>query len=145
MLYIPQSHFTTIEGNTIVHSGDTDTSNPIINFQSESVGSVIKGNVIEVISEKHTGYAIQSLEGSIVEGNRLSLKSGKGIYISSNSNCTNNIIICATAEQQALFANGGIVNTVVANNISNGVFQINSTNVTKENNITCAALEFATA
>lgn len=145
LLYLPNNSFITFEGNTAVLTSDADTSNTVFNIQGTSVGYVVKGNVFEVNSDKHTGKVVQFMGGGdICEGNRISIKSGTGIAVGSNMNCSNNVIICASAEQQAILAYGGCVNTVIANNLSNGTFKINSSNVTNVNNMACAGLEFAT-
>lgn len=141
-LYLPHNDFMIFEGNTVSVCDSVEVSNPVLNFQGNSVGCVVRGNVIEILDAFHTSYAMGTTGVEILEGNRLSLKSGKGIDLGSNKICSGNVIVCSTAEQRAVFVSGDVTGSFITNNLTNGALAINSQAVTQINNGTCTSLEF---
>lgn len=138
--YVGNCSFVNVIGNNIT------AENCALSVQNGNTGIVVKGNTLEITGENVSQPCLAGMsEGAIIQGNRLTLKSGKGIQAESNAICTNNIIVCADSSQIAIQIFGGRKNFIVAQNLSNGTFDISiGENCYKENNLTIDALEFAT-
>ena len=151
----------TINSNRIYHvsgvgiygsavSGSTISNNYVvaknngITLQDGSSKSIIVNNIINDSDETTSFMGITAVSGGIVNGNRVCLRAGTGIFAGSNQIAKDNIIVASQSDVIAIRVYGGVKNAIVSNNLcnSNASFGIVSiTNGVVENNIVCDTLE----
>ena len=111
-------------------------------------GIVILGNTIRQSPHNKNNNCINLVSSpeAVVDCNKIYIYYGTGINTESNCKTTGNYIVAADSSLVAIRVYGGRENFIVAQNMTNGTFAVNSsTNCVNQNNITIESTAFVDA